>query len=136
MTKKKAFSLSDFHTKTLQETPSKMPLLMDGEDTGCFLMVTGLEAKSVAQHRLDSQVSYGRLSDESESIEDKYEKLTFINDGQEAVQNLLASNLIAGWSFDQEFTREEAVKLLDENKGLCASVIAHAATGKEYFAKK
>lgn len=128
--------LSDFYTKNLHETPSTMPLLMGGEETGCYLLVTGIEAKSVAQYRLESQVAYGRMSEHTETIKDKYERMVYERDSTEEIQNQLAEKLIVDWSFDETCTEDGKMELLRQNSGLCSAVIAHASTAEEYFAKK
>lgn len=128
--------LSDFHTKTLNEKPSKMNLLLDGEETGEYLLVTGFQAKSVAQARLDSQIAYAEMSEQAELITDELERKVIERDRTEEIQVALAAKLISGWSFKEKCTEEEKIKLLEENTGLCAAVIAHAATPSEYFAKK
>ena len=128
--------LEDFYTKTLNEKASKMPLLMDEKDTGCYLMVTGIQAKSVAMVKLDTQIAYAEMSEKSEDIKDKLKKSIFERDKTEEIQNVFAAELINGWSFDEKCDDKAKRKLLEENQGLCSSVIAHAATSSEYFAKK
>lgn len=128
--------LEDFYTKTLNEKSAKMPLLMDDEDTGCYLMVKGIEAKSVAQHRLESQIAYAEMAEEAAKIEDSIKQSVFERDRTEEIQLVLAAQLVTGWSFSEKCDDSSKLKLLDENQGLCAAVIAHAATPSEYFAKK
>lgn len=137
MTKKK-YSLNDFYTKTNNENATKMPLLFDGEDTGMYLLVTGIEARSVAQHRFESQKDYAAMvdSDFMSSIKNKAEKKKFEIDESERIKVKLASKLVTAWSFGDEFSEDAILGLLNENQGLADSVIAHASTAANYFAKK
>jgi hypothetical protein len=129
-------NLSDFHTKTLNEKPSKMTLFLDDEATSEYLLITGLEAKSVAQARLNSQIAYAEMQEQAELIKDKFERLQITNDRTEEIQVALAMALVSGWSFNDKCDDAAKRKLLEENTGLCAKVIAHAAEPSEYFAKK
>lgn len=132
----KKFTLEDFHSKTNQENPSKMPLLMDGEDTGCYLLVKGMSARSVAQAKLESQIAYARIEEAVSQIEDEIEKRVYEKEEQERVQNKFACALVSGWSFSNKCTEKEKANLFDEQEGLSSLVISHAAESKEYMAKK
>ena len=133
---KKVFKFEDFFTKTRNEAASKMPLLMDNADTGCYFMVKGMEARSVARQRLNAQVAYAALAEEAESIADKANKIEFDRLGTESIQIELAKTLIVGWSFHAECDDDGISKILEENQGLSSHVIAHAMTSEMYFAKK
>ena len=134
MTKQK-FKLEDFFTKDLAEKAAKMPLMYDGKDTGCFLMVKGIDAKSVQRARIIAQVGYADAAEESELIKDKLEKAEFERNIKEDIEIKLALELVDGWSFDG-FDKEKIAELLQQNQGLAFAVIAHATTPSNYLAKK
>jgi len=133
-TKAKAFTLADFMTKDLNETATKMPLLFDGKDTGCHLMVKGIESKSVQRDRITAQVAYADMAEALEKITDKIEKAEFERDTKELIEINLALALISDWSF-ADFDLVAAKELLSQNKGIALGVIAHAATPNNYLLK-
>jgi hypothetical protein len=138
MTNKKAktYKLSDFMTKTNNETATKMPLMFDGNDTGCYLMVKGIEAKEVQRARITAQVGYADAAEKSELIKDKVDKIEFERTEKEAVEIALAAELVTGWSFDEMDGKQKLIELLIENQGLAISIIAHATTQTNFSIKK
>lgn len=130
--KKKEFTLADFMTKDLNETATKMPLLFDGKDTGCFLMVKGIESKSVQRARIEAQVAYADMAEEAEKITDKVERAEYERNAKELINIVLATELVVGTSFDDDTAAKE---LLGQNQGLALSVIAHATTPSNYLKK-
>ena len=137
-TKAKTFTLADFMTKDLNETATKMPLLFDGKDTGCYLMVKGIESKSVQRSRIEAQVQYADMAEDAEKITDKIERALFEKEKKEQIEVGLAINLIAGWSFGNDedgFDVAKVQSLLFQNQGVSLAVIAHAATPKNYALK-
>jgi hypothetical protein len=134
-TKAKTYKLSDFMTKDKNETATKMTLMYDEVDTGCFLMVKGIEAKSIQRARINAQVSYADAAEKSEAIKDNIDKAEFNRDQKELVEIELALNLVADWSFG-EFTQDALTELLNQNQGLAFAVIAHATTPSNYLEKK
>ena len=133
---KAKYTLEDFHTKTRNEKATKMPLLFDGEDTGIHLMVKGIEARSVAQARLGSQIAYAACAEHIETLASETEKKKYLSDSLELIKTDLAMALMVGWSFSEKFTTEAADILLQENQGLADSIVAHASTAANYFEKK
>ena len=132
---KKVFKLSDFYTKTNNNTATKMDLLYDGEQTGCHLMVLGIESKQVQRARIEAQVTYADIAEQAEKITDKVEKEEFHREGKEASEIILAQALVVDWSFG-DFDKEKLAELLNENKGLSIAIMAHATTPGNYLAKK
>lgn len=125
-----------FLTKTNQEKATKLPLLIDGEDTGQYLMVKGLEARSVAQAKLKSQIEYARIEERMDEIGDEVEKRVFEIQERQKVQVDLSIELIDSWSFDEKCTHKTKRQLLEENDALPMVVIGHAASAREYTEKK
>lgn len=138
MTNKKTpkYELKDFFTKTKNEEPSKMDLLLDGNKTGHYLMVKGGQAKSVQRSIIKAQVAYADLSEECEKIKDKQDKISFERDGKEKIEIMLALDLITDWSFGEMDGKQELTDLLLENKGLALAVFGFANTASNYLEKK
>ena len=134
MTKAKKYTLADFMTKELNETATEMPLLFDGEETGCYLLVKGIESKSVQRERITAQVAYADMAEALDKIKDKVERAEYERDNKEAIEIQLAKSLIVGWSFG-DLDHTELLDLLNQNKGIALGVIAHAATPKNYQLK-
>jgi len=134
-TKAKTYQLSDFMTKDKNETATKMSLMYDDKDTGCFLMVKGIEAKSIQRARINAQIGYADAAEKSETIKGKVNKAEFNRDQKELVEIELALNLVDDWSFG-EFTPDALTELLNQNQGLAFAVIAHATTPGNYLEKK
>lgn len=129
-------SVKDFYTKTRNEKSTKMPLLFDGEDTGVYLMVKGIEARSVADARFNSQIEYALMTEKADATTSVADQRKFRADKSEEIKIDLAVALITGWSFEEEFNAGSIAELLAENAGLSDSVIAHSSTATNYFAKK
>jgi hypothetical protein len=134
-TKAKTYSIEDFFTKTISEKGTKMPLLLDGEDTGCYLMVKGIESRSVQRARVVAQVRYAEAVESYEATTDKIEKELTTRQDKESTEIELALSLVVGWSFG-EFSEALLNQLLAENQGLSIAVIAHATTPSNYLQKK
>lgn len=133
--KEKNYTLSDFMTKDKNETATKMPLMYDGNDTGCYLMVKGIESKSIQRARITAQVGYADAAEKSEAIKDKIDKAEFERTEKESIEIELAVKLIDGWSFN-ECNEDGKRELLEQNQGLAFAVIAHATTPSNYLEKK
>lgn len=131
----KIFTFEDFMTKTNNEQSTKMDLLFDKVNTGCYLMVKGIEAKSIQRSRIVARVKYADLADDLKLIEDKVERANHEKDEKEAIEIGLALDLIDGWSFGEMDGKQKLVELLLENQGLAFGVIAHATTPDNYLAK-
>ena len=134
--KKPQYSLEDFYSKTKQDAGAKMPLKIGDEDTGHYLMVKGLSARSIAQQKTDWQIAYARLIESAENIKDKIERNVFISNEKKNLNDKLACLIVSGWSFSQECTEEEKLKLFDENEDMSELVIQMAADSDAYLAKK
>ena len=133
--KKVNYVLSDFFTKDISEKATKMKLMYDDKDTGCFLMVKGIDAKSIQRARIIAQVSYAEAAEKSELIKDKIDKTEFERAQKERIEINLALTLLDSWSFD-DFSPENTEKLFKQNQGLAFAVIAHATTPGNYLVKK
>lgn len=133
--KKKVFTLDDFFTKNLNEKATNMALMYDDEDTGCYLTILGIEAKSVQRARIIAQVDYADMAEAEEKITDSVDKAEFKRDTKENIEIDLAMKLVTGWSFG-EFSKGKLLELFEQNQGLAIGVIAHATTPENYLAKK
>ena len=133
--KKKTYTLSDFMTKDKNEVSTKMALLYDDEDTGCYLTVKGIHAKSIQRARITAQVGYADAAEKSELIKDKIDRAEFERAQKERIEIDLALTLVDGWSFD-DYEPEAISNLFKQNQGLAFAVIAHATTPSNYLEKK
>ena len=133
--KAKTYKLSDFFTKDKNEESTKMALMYDDEDTGCFLMVKGIEAKSMQRARITTQVNYADAAEKSATIADKIERAQFERETKEQIEIVLANELVTDWSFGN-YTPSKLLHLLDQNQGLAFAIIAHATTPSNYLEKK
>lgn len=136
MAKKIEYSLEDFYSKTKQEAGAKMPLKIGDQDTGHYFLVKGLSSRSIAQEKLDWQVAYARLLEQSEKIEDKIDRNIYVASEKQKLNDKLACLLVSDWSFSQECTHDEKTKLFDEDGDLSEAVIQFAADSDAYLAKK
>ena len=140
MTTKKAkapvYKLEDFFTKSIAEKATKMPLMYDDKDTGCHLMVKGIDAKSVQRARIIAQIGYADAADAIDKIECKIEQEEYSRSAKEKIEIDLAVELISGWSFGKLDGKLKVIELLLENQGLAFGVIAHATTPSNYLVKK
>lgn len=130
------YSLEDFYSKSKQEVGAKMPLMIGSEDTGHYLMVKGLSARSIAQQKIDWQIAYARLIESAEKIDDKVERNVFIANEKKNLNDKLACLIVSGWSFSAKCTEAEKLKLFDENEDMSELVIQLAADSDAYLAKK
>lgn len=136
MAKEIEYSLEDFYSKTKQEAGANMPLKIGDKDTGHYLVVKGLSSRSVAQDKVEWQVAYARLIEESEKIEDVIDRNVFVASEKKKLNDNFSAILVSGWSFEQECTKSEKARLLDENEDLSDQVIQFAADSDAYLVKK
>lgn len=121
----KTYKLEDFFAKTNCETSSKMPLKVDGKDTGQYLMVVGSQARSVVRAKIDYGVGIAELNEKLAKIDDKTERSILKIDSEELITNEYAAKLVDGWSFP-DFSKGAIENLLSENPAISHAVIAHA----------
>lgn len=133
--KAKVYKLSDFNTKDNNEKSTEMKLMYDEKDTGCFLMVKGIEAKSIQRARITAQVGYADAAEKSELIKGKIDKAEFERAQKERIEIDLALALVDNWSFP-DFEQDGLNNLFKQNQGLAFAVIAHATTPGNYLEKK
>ena len=131
------YELKDFFTKTNNETPVKMDLMLNDKPTGHYLMVKGAQAKSVQRAIINAQVPYSDFGEAAKNIKGKADREEFTAKAKEDTEIQLALNFITGWSFgEMDSNLDELTKLLTENKGLALSVFGFASTASNYLQKK
>lgn len=125
--------LSDFYFADRHAEGTKMPILLpSGEDSKEWLQVLGPDcdasikagrAYTAAVRAIDVQLL--PLEKECEAI-GNYARY---NDERgyllEDLNAQLAADIVTGWSFDDEFTKENLLTLLKQYRGLAQAIAAH-----------
>jgi hypothetical protein len=129
--------VEDFFTRTNHETPVKLPLLLDGEDSGEYLMVLGCEARSVARDKINWGIAYAKAQEalkeatKDASTEDATEERIKV---ETAVYTPFANALVVDWSFG-DMDKDKLAMLIDEHPGLAISIVnqsfAHSLESKK-----
>lgn len=118
--------LEDFFTKTNHETPCKLTLQMNGEDTEHYLMVLGSEARSVARAKIDWGLSIAAANKMIENFDGAdSDRAAAKIEAEQACYSAFAAELVTGWSFG-DFCKDNLIKLLDENPAIAGAVVAKA----------
>lgn len=135
MTTETVYNLEDFFTATLNDKPAPMPLLLNGKETGQSLFVLGSESTRLKRAISAYRKSYSELLEEAKGISDKFDQDELIIDKTSALNLSLASEMVTGTSFGND-DKENAIKILTENKGLSQSVVAFSFDNGNYLKKK
>ena len=136
--------LSDFYFADRHAEGTKMPILLpSGEDSGEWLQVVGPDcdqaviagrAYTAAVRKVDDDLR--PLEKECEAIEN-YAKY---NDQRgyllEDLNSQLAAEIVTGWSFDDEFSKESLIALLKQYRGLAQAIAAHHVQSREELSAK
>lgn len=136
--------LTDFFYTSAHERGTLMPIITPGgEDTGETLTVRGPGAdKSELAGRAYSRAAL-TVSEELKPLYDQCEasgdfrpynieyaaKIRELND-------VMALELVTGWSLEDEFSTEALANLLKEFKGLSAAIVAHHTKTKVELSEK
>ncbi len=130
---KKVVAMGAFSIKKQSEEGVKMPLtLPDGSPTEHYLTVRGADSSSFRKAQARSHRGALDLL--------KLQKAKKLDPGdlamrQAKVQRDLISNLIAGWSFEEECTPERVSSFLDEAPQIEEKVNEVAADRSLFFSK-
>lgn len=128
-------TLDDFMTNTNLSKPSKMVLCVDKVETDHFLLVVGAQSKQVTRARLTWGSEIKALNDAINDMEAGVDKAMRKIDGEFAINNAFALELVVGWSFD-DYKVSKVAKILADNDGLSTAVIAHAFARETTLQKK
>lgn len=136
--------LSDFYFADRHAEGTKMPILLpSGTDSGEWLRVLGPDcdasikagrAYTAAVRAIDEQLR--PLEKECEAVQN-YARY---NDERgyllEDLNSQLASDIVTGWSFDDEFTKDNLLTLLKQYRGLAQAVAAHHVESRAELSAK
>jgi len=128
-------TLDDFMTNTNLSKPSKLVLQSDGVDTDQYLLVVGAQAKQVARARLTWGMETAELDDAIKDLPSGVDRAMRMMEGESAINNPFALELIVGWSFDS-YKISKVAAMLSDNEGLAKSVIFHAFSREATLEKK
>lgn len=123
--------LSDFYYEAEAEKGTRMPIpLKDGTDSGEWLNVVSPEAdaavKAMRAFTMAYRAALGKLKplrDKCEEAKDFSEYNMKMEDAAADLNQQLASELVNGWSLDDEFTKENLKTLLTQYKRLAEHVV-------------
>lgn len=123
--------LSDFFSRPQANEGKKLPLyLPDGRKTEHYLIIRGAdsdafrEAEMLAQQDLLAQIQ--KEQEEDLKPDTKFRKNN---------RNKLKASLIAGWSLPDEFSYENALKLIEEFPSLGDQIDRFANDRKRFFSQ-
>lgn len=131
--------LSDFYFADRHAAGTRMPIpLPSGEDSGEWLRVIGPDcdaavkagrAYTAAVRAVDD--SLRDLEKECEAVND-YSKWNDQRGYQlEDLNKQLACELVTGWSFDDEFSKEALLNLFNQYRSLALAVAEHHTKSRE-----
>lgn len=136
--------LKDFYYADKHRAGTLMAIpLPSGEDSGEWLQVMGPDCDEAIQAGRAYTAAYRAAQAELEPLLDKCkerEDYTEYNERHSnAVEDLnrqLAGELIVGWSFDDPFSKQGAIELLAQYRGLADLVAKHYTKSREVLAGK
>lgn len=131
----KGLTLEDFMSNTNLSKPSKMVMSIDGIETDQHLLIVGAQSKQVTRARMIWGSETNELNKAIEEIPDGIDKAMRKLEGENAINNAFALELVVGWSFDG-YKVTKVAKILSDNDGLSRAVIAHAFARETTLAKK
>lgn len=125
----KPYGLTDFFIRERANDGIDVPLaLPSGEDSGHTIRIRGIDS----DHFKKAQVIRSRDNIRLLAIESEEEQLA----ETEKADTLLLASLVAGWSFAEEVTETNVVKLLTENPVIRSLVDGTAAKRSAFFGKR
>lgn len=136
--------LTDFYYADRHSVGSRMAILLpSGEDSGEWLQVLGPDCdQSIKAGR--AYTAAVRAIDESlVPLEKECEALgnyARYNDAREYqledISHQFAAEVVVGWSFDEEFTKEAFTTLLTQYRALAEAVVTYHLSSREALAVK
>lgn len=122
-------SMQDFFTRQKANDGKKEFLYYpDGTASAHWIIIRGVDSDNFR----DAETAAKRKLIEISQIEDEQER----NEAYKNQEVSCIASLIAGWSFDEELTTENVIKLLKEAPQIAEMVNRYAARRGDFFAKK
>lgn len=148
-------SPEDFYTKPACNTPQRLKLyLPDGADTGEWIEVYGIDSDAYEAAMAETQqqllaiditcnVHKARALDSGNTTEDfekTIDELTRISEDRQAVltdrQLETKAAMVAGWSFDKEFSKKHVVELLKNCPQIAQNLDVFISNRMNFLKKK
>lgn len=136
--------LTDFYFEDKAQIGSHMGIpLPDGTESGEWLNVVAPDADAAVKAGRAFMLAYLRIQDDLKPLEEKCKASNNMTEYHIAINNAaadlnrqMAEEIVNGWSFDEEFTKEGLKNLLLQYRSLGDVVAAfHTAQKKELEAK-
>ncbi len=141
---KPRLKLSDFYFADKHAAGSRMPIILpSGEDSGEWLLVRGPDcdesvnasrAYTRALFAVDDQLS--ALKAEAEESKNWYEYNVAKEDNTRGLNIDFITEIVIGWSLDEDFNHDNLRGLLLQFKGLIDQVTRHHAAMREELSAK
>lgn len=136
--------LSDFYFEDKAQIGNRMPIpLPDGTDSGEWLNVISAGADTAVKAGRAFAFKYKAAVESLKSLEAKAKKSKdfteyniALGEACEVLNRQLSADIVNGWSFDEPFTKEALVKLLDQYKALGTLVVDFYRTQRDELQAK
>lgn len=141
---KQRLSLADFFYKDKHATGLQMPILLpSGEDSGETLNIIGPDCDSAVQSGRAYTRAIFALDESLQELEaackesgNFFEYNTQRSDAVSELNIEFAINIVTGWSFENEFTKESFSELLHQFPGLAQQISDfHTNSREKLYAK-
>lgn len=137
-------NLKDFYFADRHAEGSRMLILLpNGEDSGEWLQVIGPDCDIAVQAGRAYTAAIRKMDEDLLPLEKECESLgkyAKYNDQRgyfvEDLNTQLAQELVIGWSFDDEFSKEAFAELLKQYRGLAMAVTEHHIKSREQLSVK
>lgn len=137
-------NLKDFYFADRHAEGSRMSILLpNGEESGEWLQVIGPDCDAAVQACRAYTAAIRKLDEDLLPLEKECEALgnyAKYNDQRsyrvEDLNKQLAQELVIGWSFDDEFSKEALAELINQYRGLAMAVAEHHTKSREQLSVK
>ena len=137
-------NLKDFYFADRHAKGSRMPILLpNGEESGEWLQVIGPDCDAAVLAGRAYTAAIRKLDEDLLPLEKECEALgnyAKYNDQRsyrvEDLNKQLAQELVIGWSFDDEFSKEALAELINQYRGLAMAVAEHHTKSREQLSVK
>lgn len=136
--------LTDFYFADRHAEGTEMQILLpSGKESGEWLRVMGPDCDAAVQAGRAYTSAVRKLDDDLRPLEkecEAVENFAKYNDERsyrlEDLNTQLSAELVTGWSFDDEFSKEALLKLLSQYRGLAGAVVKHHVDSREELSAK
>lgn len=136
--------LSDFYFEEKAQIGNRMPILLpNGTDSGEWLNVVSADADAAVKAGRAFAFKYKAAVESLKTLETKAKKAKdyteyniALGEACEVLNRQLSAEIVNGWSFDEPFSKEAIVKLLDQYKALGTLVVDFYRTQRDELQAK